>query len=209
MELVIQSFMNHVLSLSDIAIYTILFIAAFLQMVIPPFPGETLLLVSGCLTVMGLHAHPLVTLFAYVTGTLFGSYVVFGLGYKYGNNLLKYKIVSKIFPRKNQRKIKRLILKYGVTIFFVCKFIPGFNVITILFGGIFKYSPIVAMVSITISSIIQNTLFFIIGRNIGYNIDEINAFLSNYNKVVWVILICGLIVYLVYKIRLQMIKCRK
>ncbi|OPJ56688.1 DedA family protein [Clostridium oryzae] len=201
MDTIIQDLTHHILALSPLAVYLILFFSAFLQMTVPPYPGDTILLLSGCFSSMGLKAIPAFTFGSYAAGTLFASYMIFILGYRYGNGLLKYRIVRKYFSRRNQRKIKKLILKYGVSIFFICKFVPGLNAVTILFGGIFKYNPLGAIISITTSSIIQNLIFFIIGRNIGYNVDKINRFLTNYSRTVWLIaLVCGCI-YLIFKLR--------
>jgi membrane protein DedA with SNARE-associated domain len=192
MDAIIQTAMKDLTQVSPWIIYLVLFVSAVLQMVLPPYPGDTVLLVGGCLGSLGLEGGGAPIFVSYVLGTIISSYGLYLVALKNGEAVLNYKFVSKYFPKSTQGKVKKLIWKYGIFIFFLCKFIPGLNSITIIFGGIFKYSPIATLMVVGISSLFHNFIFFVIGKSIGYNLDKINSFLSTYNTVA-ILLFIGII----------------
>lgn len=180
---IIEAVLKNLSQISPWIIYLALFLSAVLQIFFPPYPGDTVLLVGGCLVSLGARAGDLSIFLSYVIGTILSSYVLYLLGYRYGEGVLNFKYVKKYFSQKMQNKVKRLMWKYSIFIFFMCKFIPGIGSITILFGGIFRYKAVPILFMVGLSSLIHNFIFFIIGKSIGYNLERINEFLSTYNVI--------------------------
>ncbi|SCN26009.1 SNARE associated Golgi protein [Clostridium sp. N3C] len=180
---IIETVLKNLSQISPWIIYLALFLSAVLQIFFPPYPGDTVLLVGGCLVSLGARAGDLSIFLSYVIGTILSSYVLYLLGYRYGEGVLNFKYVKKYFSQKMQNKVKRLMWKYSIFIFFMCKFIPGIGSITILFGGIFRYKAVPILFMVGLSSLIHNFIFFIIGKSIGYNLERINEFLSTYNVI--------------------------
>jgi membrane protein DedA with SNARE-associated domain len=198
---IIQAALIEITHVSPWVVYTVLFASAVLQMILPPYPGDTILLLGGCLSSLGLKGGETPIFASYVLGTIISSYALYLLGLKNGEAVLNYKLVDKYFHKERQNKVKELIWKYGIFIFFLCKFIPGLNSITIVFGGIFKYNPLATLIVVGISSLVHNFIFFVIGKGIGYNLDKINTFLATYNTVAIGLIIGCVIAFAVYKLR--------
>lgn len=183
MNNIIESVLRNLSQIEPWIIYLALFVSAILQIFVPPYPGDTVLLVGGCLVSLGARAGDLPIFLSYAIGTVLSSYALYLLGYRYGEGVLNFKFVKKYFTEKIQEKVKRLMWKYSIFVFFMCKFIPGISSITIVFGGIFKYKPLPIFILVGLSSIIHNFIFFLVGKSIGYNLDKINKFLSTYNGI--------------------------
>ena len=204
--IVIESILRNLSQIAPWIIYLVLFVSAVLQIFVPPYPGDTILLVGGCLVGLGARGGNSPIFFSYAIGTILSSYGLYFLGYRYGEGVLNFKFVKKYFPEKIQKKVKELMWKYRVYIFFLCKFIPGMSSITIVFGGIFRYKPAPLLIMIGLSSLIHNFIFFIVGKSIGYNLDKINKFLSTYNTVavgVFVLIVAVILLFLYRK------KCKR
>lgn len=199
MESIIQSLLRNLSEIHPVMIYAILFFSAVLQMTVPPYPGDTVLLVGGCLVSLGMKGGNFPIFASYVIGTVLSSYALYMIGLRNGEAVLNFKLVVKYFPEASQRKVKTLIWKYGLLIFFLCKFIPGISSITIIFGGIFKYNPILTCFVVAISSVVHNYIFFAIGKGIGYNLDKIDSFLSSYNTIAMGLLLIGIGIFLFSK----------
>lgn len=180
---IIETVLKDLSQIEPWIIYLVLFVSAFLQIFFPPYPGDTVLLVGGCLVSLGARAGNLPIFLSYAIGTILSSYGLYLLGYKYGEGVLNFNFVKKYFTEKMQERVKKLMWKYSIFIFFICKFIPGISSITIIFGGIFRYKALPIFIFVGLSSLIHNFIFFLIGKSIGYNLDEINQFLSTYNGI--------------------------
>ncbi|WP_139902315.1 DedA family protein [Clostridium thermarum] len=198
---IIQAALKEITHVSPWVEYFVLLVSGVLQMIFPPYPGDTILVLSGCLLSLGMEGGNAPILASYVIGTIVSSYALYLLGLRNGEAVLNYKLVEKYFHKERQDKVKQLIWKYGIFIFFISKFIPGLNSITIVFGGIFKYSPLATLIVISISSLVHNFIFFLIGKGIGYNLDKIDKFLSTYNTVALVLFLGCIIAFVVYKLK--------
>jgi membrane protein DedA with SNARE-associated domain len=167
-----------------------------LQITVPPYPGDTVLIFGGYLGSIGIKAGNTAILISYLLGTIISSLSLYALGTAKGESVLKLKLISKYFSQDHQGKAKKYLIRYGILIFFVCKFIPGLNSLIIIFGGVLKYNPIWACIGVGFASIVHNIIFFLIGRNIGDNVNGIKHFLSTYNALVITLLILGLAIYI-------------
>ena len=206
MDVIIQEAIKELTQVSPWVVYLVLFVSAVLQMIVPPYPGDTILLIGGCLVSLGLEGGNTPIFISYALGTVISSYALFLIAFKNGEAVLNYKFITKYFSKKRQGDVKKLIWKYGIFIFFLCKFIPGLNSITIIFGGIFRYSPMATLIVVGISSVFHNFIFFIIGKSIGYKLDRINAFLSAYNTAAVILIACVIVVIAAVKLRKLYIK---
>lgn len=209
MEAVVQNFLLQINHVSSWIIYLFFFLSAVLQITVPPYPGDTLLVFGGYMGSTQMYGGFIPIFISYWLGTVVTSLVLYELGKWKGEAILKTRFISKYFGKKHQDRAKTWVLKYGLITFFICKFIPGVNSLMIIFGGIFKYNKIWAYIGIGVASLVHNIIFFSTGKTIGSNWDNIKNFLSVYNKTVLIVLSIGLIIYAVcwsmkrFKIKLK------
>lgn len=196
MEAVLQGLLFNIGHISPWIIYIYFFISAVLQITVPPYPGDTVLIFGGYLGSIGIRAGNFSIFISYLLGTIVSSLALYIIGVRKGESVLRVKIISRFFSPVNQSKAKNCLIKYGILIFFICKFIPGLNSLIIIFGGVLKYNPIWTCIGVGIASLVHNILFFLIGRSIGDNLNGIRNFLSTYNAVVTIIMISGVIIYI-------------
>lgn len=199
MEALFQGVLFNIGHSSPWIIYIAFFLSAVLQITVPPYPGDTILIFGGYLGSTGIKAGNISILISYLLGTIISSIILYGIGRINGEAVLKLRFISKYFTEDNQGKAKKYLIRYGILIFFVCKFIPGLNSIIIILGGVLRYNPLWAFIGVGCASIIHNIAFFLVGRNIGYNSEGIKHFLNTYNTVVTTSVIIGGILYIVIK----------
>lgn len=197
METMVQDFLGQINNVSNWIIYLFFFFSAVLQITIPPYPGDTLLVFGGYMGSTQMYGGFLPIFISYWLGTVVTSLVLYELGKSKGEAILKAKLISRYFGQKHQDRAKTWVLKYGIITFFICKFIPGVNSLIIIFGGIFKYNKVWAYIGIGIASLIHNIIFFTTGKTIGSNWDNIKKFLSVYNKTVLSVVALGVIIYVI------------
>lgn len=198
METAVQDILSQINNVSNWIVYLFFFLSAVLQITVPPYPGDTLLVFGGYMGSTQLDVGFIPIFISYWLGTVVTSYVLYELGKWKGEAILKTKFISKYFGKKHQDRAKTWVLKYGLITFFICKFIPGVNSLIIIFGGIFKYNKIWAYIGIGAASLVHNIIFFSTGKTIGSNWDNIKNFLRAYNRTVLIVLSIGLIIYLIY-----------
>ena len=195
MEVMVQNFLVNINHLSNWIVYLFFFISAVLQITVPPYPGDTLLVFGGYMGSTQMYGGFIPIFLSYWLGTVVTSLVLYELGKWKGEAILKTKLISKYFGEKHQDRAKIWVIKYGIITFFICKFIPGVNSLMIIFGGIFKYNKIWAYIGIGIASLVHNIIFFSTGKAIGGNWDNIKKFFSVYNRTVLIVLLIGLTIY--------------
>jgi membrane protein DedA with SNARE-associated domain len=198
MEVMVQDFLTNIGGLSHWLIYLFFFLSAVLQITIPPYPGDTILVFGGYMGSTHMFGGIIPIFLSYWLGTVVTSFVLYELGKWKGEEVLKIRLVSRFFNRKSQDKAKYWVLKYGLITFFISKFIPGVNSLIIMFGGVFRYNKLWAYIGIGLASLLHNVVFYTTGKTIGNNWDGIAKFLSMYNKVVIIITAAGLAAYLGY-----------
>ena len=173
--------------------YAFFFISAFLQVTFPPYPGDTVIVVSGYITTMSPNYPFLPVALTIIIAEIIGSIALFKLGYIEGDKVLSYPLVKKYIPECQANQAKDLFAKYGPWAIFTGKFIPGMNMVMLVLAGIFKLKQTPAMVSMVTSTIIQNFALIFLGRFVGKNLGHAKRMLATYNRAA---LIIGIIVIL-------------
>ncbi len=206
LEQEIQNILNQVIMLPPWMSGVFFFVSAILQLTFPPYPGDTVFAFGGYLSSKGMAGGSMLIFLSYWTGTLLSSYGLFELGYWKGENFLNTRFISRYFPSSKQESARKWVLKYGIIIFFICKFIPGLNSLLIIFGGVFKYQKIWAYTGIGLAALVHNVLFFMAGRAVGKNYHAISQFLASYNKMVITATVLVCILYVFYRFRDSLLK---
>ncbi len=187
---------------NPIITYLFFFLSALLQLTFPPFPSDAVIILEGYLTTVGSNFNFFLVLLVSVVGSLAGSILVYWLGYKKGDEVLRYKIVQRYVDEKHIKRSEKVFHKYGKYGLILSKFIPGTSSIMVLFAGVFKVKKRVYFSYIIFSIVLQQVIYLLIGRVIGKNIDQVKRFLSIFNLAsVAVIAFFAITGYIVYRVR--------
>lgn len=119
-------------TLPAIAIPLIVLVSAWLEFVVPPYPGDTVLLLGFFLA--GQEVVPLGMIFlSALLGSILGSISAYGIGYRFGLDIL-LKLLGRRRGRKISREdIERPLERFGERVLLFNRFLPfvrGFMLFT-------------------------------------------------------------------------------
>ncbi|MDL2318941.1 DedA family protein [Eubacteriales bacterium OttesenSCG-928-A19] len=200
----VQSLLLHIELLPPLMVFIFFFVSGFLQIVFPPYPGDTVLVFGGCLGGLDLTQVGWLALLGYLSATVVSSLLLYELGFRMRDRIFRIPLITKIMPLEKRAHVESQFKRHGVGLLVLCKFIPGVNTLVILLGGVLQYPHTKGMAAIALSSILHNTLFFFVGHLLGRNLDAIELFLRRYTAfaIAVVTVICtGLLLWHIVKKR--------
>ncbi|TDT60887.1 membrane protein DedA with SNARE-associated domain [Fonticella tunisiensis] len=198
MEHEILKIAGYLASSNPIMVYVFFFLNSTLQILFPPYPGDSIIVLGGYLSSTGILNTPLFVL-STLTATYLSSTFLYLISYKFSYRILANKLISKFFKVKRIYSLESWFRKYGSFAIILNKFLPGIGSLTLIAAGIFKLRPFSAFISIGIASILHNIFLIIAGRITGDNIVLIKHFLGEYNKIFIVSMIIVILIYLYVK----------
>lgn len=199
MEGSILAFAESIANTNPLLAYIFFFLNSVIQVLFPPYPGDSVVIFEGYLSSRGLLNTPLLFVSSYA-GTLLSSILLYILSYRLGEKLIKAKFINKYFDTNKIYKLENWFNKYGAIAILINRFIPGLGSLTLIGAGLFKLKAISAIISISISSLLHNILLFLAGRLTGDNMFLLQQFVDRYNKLILsgILLIAGVYIYLKY-----------
>lgn len=188
---------------ADIPIYIILFIGfitAYTENILPPIPGDSILLFLGASIAFG-KVDFISLLLASTLGSSLGFTTSYFIGKKLGMSILvnkRFRFVSD----KSINKVKVWFNKYGWWIIILNRFLSGTRAVISFFAGISHLNFFETLVFSTISSLIWNSVLLYLGKQFGSNWQLADHLIHEYSVVVS-ILIGVLIAYFVIRHYIQ------
>ncbi|MCG8459660.1 MAG: DedA family protein [Holophagales bacterium] len=173
----IQDLLDLALTLPAGHIALFVFVAAWLELVFPPFPGDSAMLFGFFLAGQGAVSTAEVFLAA-VLGSVLGSVVAFLLGERYGALLLDRMSLG----RRRQRAVarsRRLFETYGEAILLVNRFIPFLRNFMIYGAGAFRLRPLPALAANAVSVMAFSGMLMAIGLLTAGSWDQIREAFQN------------------------------
>lgn len=153
----------------------LVFVYSFLEVVFPPIPGDTLMVLSGSLAGFA-KISPIWLIGCASVGTLCASLLIFNLGYKMEHRILKSPRFSWMLDSKTFVKLEKWFLKYGLAILLVSRFLPVARSGIVLAAGIVNLDRIKSMVAVGISAFVSATFFILLGSYLGSRWQDIFKF---------------------------------
>lgn len=200
MEQQVLNFISDLSQKNIFATYLFFFINAMLQIVFPPYPGDTITIFQGYIT-YSIGYNKYLMIFSTVLGSFLGSIILYYFSYKESDKVLNNKFLVKLFGIDKIHKFENWFKKYGSFFIIINKFIPGIGSLTFVAAGIFKLPKVPAIITILIANVLQNTMLFTAGIVAGDNMPLIKASIKEYsNIIIFIIAIFAAIyVYYLYK----------
>ena len=177
------------------ALCLILFGLALVQYIFPPVPSDTLLVALGILVSHGVF-HNFLGFTAYSLGAVLGAMGLFSLAFFLGDRVRKIKLINNLIDDKTYEKAKRVIEKYGGDSYFILRFIPSMQCITIIVMGLMKVRKRRAAFYLTCVTVLACAVYYLIGMILGSNIPmllKVLDALGTFGKVLLVLLIAAII----------------
>lgn len=185
-------------SLEPAYVYLAIFLAAFLENVFPPIPGDVVVIFGAYL--VGRGSFSFIFAFIAVTiGSFLGFMGLYFIGFFFSDRLLNSK-KFKFLHSKSFKQAEALFKKYGLKLVLSNRFLSGARSFISFIAGMYKLNEKwVALLSL-ISCALWNVILLFLGVVIGKNQEEILSILRTYNIIVFVVLIIIIILIARFKI---------
>ena len=173
------------------------FCLVYIENLIPPWPGDVLLVFIGTLVgmdVLGLWP----ALVAATIGSFAGFASAYGLGRKYGEAIAQSPWVPFITPPLIV-KVERWFDKYHGLIIMSNRFLAGTRAVISFTAGIVKLPFPRTMIYATMSSLAWNYMLLSVGMHVGSQWREVDRYISTYGWIITGLIIVAIGVLMVRK----------
>lgn len=198
MEGEILAFAEAAAKTNPILAYFFFFINAVLQVIFPPYPGDSVIIFQGYLSSRGI-LNPALLFMSTFAGTLASSLFLYVISRSFGVRLIEIKFFKKYFHTEKVYKLEKWFDKYGAPAVIVSKFIPGIGSLTLIGAGIFKLKTLPALISIFIASLLRSIFLFMTGQLAGENIELIQEFITRYQNLLLALILLAGALYVYFK----------
>lgn len=144
----------------------IVLIFSFLEVIIPPIPGDTVLVVGSSIAgIAGIN--PVLIIISSFAGTFTASLFLYSLGNKFEHKLLLSSKYSWLLDTKTFLKIEKWFKKFGYWTLLCSRLLPIARSGVVLAAGIANFDRRQALIALSISTLLSSTLFVFVGRFLG------------------------------------------
>ncbi len=177
--------------------YLILGVSAYTENVVPPIPGDTVVILgaylvsTGQLDFWGVYVSTTI-------GSVAGFVTMYYIGRKFGRSFIYKKSRSRIFKEEDIRKTEIWFGKWGYWVIAANRFLSGTRSIISLFAGLFHLNVLLVVALSIVSAAIWNGLLIFAGMLVGKNWEIISDIISQYNKIL-IVLTVFVIGYVIYR----------
>lgn len=174
-------------SLPAVWAYGIIFGVAWLENVVPPIPGDMVVVFGGYMAGMGLLNAPLVVILGSIGGTL-GFMSMYFVGHRVGTGLLdpeRYRWL----PKKRIGKVQEKLRKNGFALVAANRFLSGLRSVISLTVGMAHMPPTRTWIWSAVSSVLWCTLLTVAGVVVGANWEVVSTWLQAWGTVVLALIV--------------------
>lgn len=172
--------------------YGALLLSAFLENIIPPVPGDLVVVLSAYLAGRGA-LHWLPVYLSTCAGGTAGFLVMYYIGRSRGRWLLQSsRLGGRVFSERALERASRWLARYGFWLVLGNRFLSGIRSVIALAAGLggMGWRP-VALLGL-LSMLLWNGVLLFAGLQVGQNWSEVIAWLGRYNRImVGVLLVAG------------------
>jgi len=193
-----ESLLESLSGVGVIWIYAILLIAAYLENIIPPIPGDTVVIFGAYL--VGLDRIEFIpSLIVTTIGSLTGFMTYYYIGSSRGRSYFEKKNY-KWFNEQRIAKVIEWFSKWGVMLILVNRFLAGTRSVVSICAGFVKMGWMKVATLALISSFVWNGILITAGYYAGRNWKVVEGMVRNYNYIVSAIILIFIITaILLYK----------
>lgn len=179
-------------------IYATIFAVAYLENVVPPIPGDMVIVFGGYLVGLGIvHLIPVVALAA-LGGTL-GFMTMYAVGWQVGGAVFDARRLRWI-PKRPAWRARAWLLRYGYFVVAANRFLSGLRSVIALSAGAAHMHPVPTAACAAFSALVYTALIAYLGSVMGERWPEIVRFIQLYGQWLLGTSITLLASYLVYRL---------
>lgn len=191
----VESIVQWLQGVPPTGLYVTLFVAAFIENLVPPAPSDVILLFIATLIGIGTIDH--IPAIAIATaGSTTGFLTAFRLGRRYGRRWME----SGKAPFLNHRslaKVDRWFDRYGYWVIVANRFLSGTRAVISFFAGMSRLDLLRTTLLCFISALVWNTLVLELGAFLGSNWREGEKILARYGLAVTILLAAVILFFLI------------
>lgn len=203
MEVYIDQAVNWILTLSPVSIYSIFLLVAYAENILPPVPGDLLIVFGGYLA-----AEQIISFNGLLLGTTCASVIgfmnMYAFGYYFGDKIDTQRSdfwLMRIIDVKYFDRCKRWMHKYGQAVIVTNRFLAGTRSVIAVTAGLTKMRVITTVLSSFVSSISWNFVLLGAGWIVHENWFVIGDYLNIYGWIILTLLVLaigGRVIYVKY-----------
>lgn len=192
-------FIELISGMNPAMIYFALLLAAYLENIVPPIPGDSIVIFGAYLVGIGIISF-IPTLIMTTVGSLAGFLTFYAIG-RYGGREFFEKRKLRWFDSKRISKIDKWFGKWGIWVIIVNRFLAGTRSVVSIFAGFSKFGWLKVTVLALISSLVWNTILITAGYYAGSNWEAVESGLRNYSRIVSIIILAAIVISIFYYIK--------
>jgi membrane protein DedA with SNARE-associated domain len=151
-----------------------------------PIPEEVPIILAAVLSRHGRMWWPF-AVSACMAGVLIGDFVVYFLGYFYGEKVLSLRLTRRLLTRPREAQIKGYFHRHGFKILVLGRFAPGFRTAAYLTAGILQLPPIKLLLTDFVAASLSTSIMFGLGFLFA---NQIQGGIHEFQR--WLVIVLGL-----------------
>ena len=179
-------------SLPPVWAYGIILGVAWLENVVPPIPGDMVVVFGGYMAGLGLLNAPLVVILGSLGGTL-GFMSMYFIGHRVGTGLMdpgRYRWL----PKKRISRVQAKLRERGFALVAANRFLSGLRSVISLTVGMAHMHPSLTWLWSAVSSLLWCTLLTVAGVVVGENWEVVSSWLQAWGSAVLALILMVVIV---------------
>ena len=189
--------MNNVGEMNAAWLYGMLLLAAYMENVVPPIPGDSVVIFGAYLVGLG-KIEFIPSLMITTIGSVSGFMTFYAIG-RYGGREYFEAKNFKWFDQSRINKVEGWIQRKGLWIILANRFLAGTRSVVSIFAGFARLGWLKVSILAFISSLVWNGILITAGYYAGKNWTYVKGMVQNYNVFISVIIILaigvGIIMY--------------
>jgi len=193
----VEFFENLFSHIDPLTAYLVLLISAYAENIIPPVPGDTVVILGAYL----VSIEKLNFWGVYIStslGSVTGFATMYYIGRHFGRPFLYKKKRAKLFKEEHIAKVERWFSKWGYWVIFANRFLSGTRSVISIFAGLVHLNPVIVLSLALLSTLLWNAILIGAGVVLGNNWSVITTVITRYNQVL-MLLAFVIIVYFILR----------
>ncbi len=184
----VPQFIDWMATLSPVWAYLLILAVTYSENLIPPMPGDVIVVFGGYLASLGVLSLPIVVAISTVGATV-GFMTMYWIGATLGERVIE-KDKFRWVKARHVRRVQLRIDKWGFGIVLLNRFLSGLRAVISITVGIARMNKRMTAICAAISGLVWTATIGYVGYLLGENWETVRQYLRNYGRAVMLLLAC-------------------